>query len=140
MTAATRMPEGVSAPQRTLLGKVLVENAIVSGMTGLVLVVGAAGLDNWLGINPWVLAAVGAGLLLYAVDLVMWARSPKWLRRGGLLAVAGDTAWVIAATALIVFTDALTTAGEVALAVVTAAVLAFVVAQTVGLAKLGKAD
>ena len=110
----------------------------MSGVSGLVLVIGAAGLDSWLGANAWVLAGVGAGLLVYAVGLVSWARSPKWLRRGGLLAVAGDTAWVIAAVVLIAFTDVLTAAGEIALAAVTTMVLGFVMAQTVGLAKLAK--
>ena len=138
MTVSTTMTEAISAPQRTFLGRVLAQNAKVSGVTGLVLVVGASGLDSWMGVNRWVLAGVGAGLVAFGVALVIWARSPKWLRRGGLLAVAGDAMWVIGAVALIAFTDEMTAAGEVALAGVTAVVAWFVVAQTVGLVKLGK--
>jgi hypothetical protein len=132
------MSEAKAAPQRTLLGRMLVENAMVSGITGLVLVVGAAGLDTWMGVNQWVLAGVGAGLVAYAVALVVWARSPKWLRLGGLLAVASDVMWVILAAALIFFTDEMTAAGEVALAGVTAVVACLSVAQTVGIVKLEK--
>lgn len=138
MTVSTTKTEAISAPQRTFLGRMLAENAKVSGVTGLVLVVGAAGLNSWMGVNRWVLAGVGAGLVAYGVALVIWARSPKWLRRGGLLAVVGDAMWVVGAVALIAFTDEMTAAGEVALAVVTAVVASLVVAQTVGLVKLGK--
>ncbi len=139
MTVSSTKTEAMSAPQRTFLGRRLAENAKVSGVTGLVLVVGAAGLDGWMGVNRWVLAGVGAGLVAYGVALVIWAQSPKWLRRGGLLAVAGDAMWVIGAVALIAFTDEMAAAGEVALAGVTAVVAWFVAAQTVGLVKLGKA-
>ncbi len=138
MTVSTTTIEAISAPQRTFLGRVLAQNAMVSGVTGLVLVVGASGLDSWLGVNRWVLAGVGAGLVAFGVALVIWARSPKWLLRGGLLAVAGDAMWVIGTVALIAFTDEMTAAGDVALAGVTALVAWFVVAQTVGLVKLGK--
>jgi hypothetical protein len=132
------MSESKSVPQRSLLGRTLVQNAVVSGVTGLALIVGAAGLDSWLGVNVWVLAGVGAGLVAYGVALVRWAGSLKWLRRGGLLAVAGDVMWVIGAVAVIAFTDEMTAAGEVVLAVVTAVVAWFVVAQTVALVELGK--
>ena len=140
MTVSTTKAEAISAPQRTLLGRMLMQNAMVSNLTGLVLVVGAAGLDSWLGVNRWVLAGVGAGLVAFGLALVIWARSPKWLRRGGLSAVAGDAMWVIGAVALIAFTDEMTAAGEVALAGVTAVVAWLVVAQTVGLVKLRKVD
>jgi uncharacterized membrane protein len=123
-------------PQRTLLGRVLLDNAVISGLTGLILMVGAGRLDGWLGANAWILAGIGVGLVFYALDLVAWARSPKWLRRGGLLAVTGDTLWVIGSVALITFTSVLTPAGEVALGVVTAVVAVFVVLQAIGLTKL----
>lgn len=51
MTVSTTKTEAISAPQRTFLGRMLAENAKVSGVTGLVLVVGAAGLDSWMGVN-----------------------------------------------------------------------------------------
>ena len=127
-----------SAPPRTFLSKVLMGNAAMSAVTGLVLVAGAAGLDIWMGVNRWLLVGVGAGLVAYGITLVIWARSPKWLRSGGRSAVAGDVTWVILAIALIAFTDELTVAGEVALASVTAVVAYFSAAQTVGLIKLGK--
>jgi hypothetical protein len=41
-----------------------------------------------------------------------WARSPLWLRLGGMLAVAGDLLSVIGAALLIVVTDVLTRPGR----------------------------
>jgi len=119
-----------------LLKTAMMENAIVSGISGLVLVAGASGLDTWLGANVWVLVGVGVGLLGFAADLIWWSRSPRWLRPGGRIAVAGDVAWVIGAVLLIAFMDVLTGSGDVALAAVTVVVAGFAVAQWVGLRRL----
>ena len=136
MANTSKQAVGAPMPHNTALGLALRNNALLSGVTGLTLLVGAAGLDTWLGANPWVLAGIGAGLIFYAIDLVIWARSPKWLRRGGRLAIAADGLWVIGAVALIAFTDSLTFAGEAALGVVTVAVAALMVLQTFGLRRL----
>ena len=114
------------------------ENGLFSGTAGLVLIVGAAlGLGDWLGINRWLLAALGAGLVAYAADLIWLARSPRWIVAGGRAAVAADIAWVVAAAAVIAFTAVLTRQGEVALAVVSLIVAGFAAAQWLGLRRLG---
>ncbi len=120
----------------SLLSKAMTENAIFSGLAGLVLVVGASGLDGWLGVDARLLAAIGLGLVVYAADLMWWSRSPRWLVTGGRMAVVADLGWVVAAAALIAFTAVLTTQGEAALALVSVVIAALAAAQWLGLRKL----
>ncbi len=131
----------------SLLSKAMTENAIFSGLAGLVLVVGASGLDGWLvvgasGLDGWLgvdarlLAAIGLGLVVYAADLMGWSRSPRWLVTGGRMAVVADLGWVVAAAALIAFTAVLTTQGEAALALVSVVIAALAAVQWMGLRKL----
>ena len=122
---------------KTLLSRAMSENALFSGIAGLVLIVGTAfGLDDWLGLNAWLLAALGVGLVVYAADLLWLARSPRWLVRGGMMAVVADVTWVLAAAALIAFTAVLSEQGEIALAIVSLVVAGFAAAQWVGLRRL----
>ena len=74
--------------------------------------------------------------MVYAADLLWFARSPRLLVTGGRLAVIADVVWVIAAAALIAFTAVLTRQGEIALALVSLVVAGFAVAQFVGLRRL----
>jgi hypothetical protein len=120
----------------SLLSKAMTENAIFSGLAGLVLVVGASGLDGWLGVDARLLAAIGLGLVVYAADLMWWSRSPRWLVTGGRMAVVADLGWVVAAAALIAFTAVLTTQGEAALALVSVVIAALAAVQWMGLRKL----
>jgi hypothetical protein len=117
-----------------LLSKAMIDNALFSGVTGLVLVIGARWLDGWLGLDAWLL--VGVGLLVYAADLAWLSRSERWLIPGGRLAVIADIGWVIAAAALIVFTAVLTNQGELALGLVSAVVAGFATTQWIGLRRL----
>ena len=125
-----------ASPQRTFLSRALLENALVTALLGAVLLLGAAQLDTWLGVNVYVLVAVGLGLIGYALELTLWARSSQWLRSGGKLAVAGDTVALIGAIGTIAFTDVLTNEGEIALALIAAVIATFVVLQSIWLAKL----
>ena len=120
----------------SLLSKAMTENAIFSGLAGFVLIVGASGLDGWLGVDAWLLAAIGLGLVVYAADLMWWSRSPRWLVTGGRMAVVADLGWVVAAAALIAFTAVLTTQGEAALALVSVVIAALATVQWMGLRKL----
>ncbi len=120
----------------SLLSKAMKENAIFSGLAGLVLVVGASGLDGWLGVDARLLAAIGLGLVVYAADLMWWSRSARWLVTGGRMAVVADLGWVVAAAALIAFTAVLTTQGEAALALVSVVIAALAAVQWMGLRKL----
>ena len=126
--------------ENTLLSKAMVDNALFSGLTGLILIGGAAWLDRWLGLNPWLLVALGVGLLIYAADLAWWSRSERWVVAGGRLAVIADIAWVITAIALIAFTAVLTTQGEVALAIVSLIIAVLAAAQRQGLRRMSRME
>lgn len=136
MTAQEPTIHDITRPKPALLSKAMLSNAIVSGISGVGIVAGARGLDEWIGLNVWVLVAVGIGLVGFAFDLTIWARSSTWLKRGGMIAVAGDVSWVGGAVGLIVFTSVLTPSGEVALGAITAVVAVFAVVQTIGLRQL----
>ncbi len=125
-----------SENKTSLLSKAMTKNAIFSRLAGLVLIVGASGLDGWLGVDAWLLAAIGLGLVVYAADLMWWSRSSQWLVTGGRMAVVADIGWVVAATALIAFTAVLTSQGEAALALVSVVIAALAGAQWLGLRKL----
>lgn len=123
--------------RKTMLSRTMTENALFSGASGLILIIGAMlGLADWVGVNAWLLAALGVGLVVYAADLLFFARSPRWLISGGRMAVAADIAWVIVAAALIAFTAVLTQQGELALAGVSLVVAGFAAAQWIGLRRL----
>jgi len=101
-------------PQQTTLGRALQMNAIGTAIFGVVLV--AAPLHEWLGLSQRLVVAIGVLLVGYAVLLVFFARSPRWLIPGGRTAVLGDAGWTLGSVAVIAFTDAMTAGGEVALA------------------------
>lgn len=127
-----------AGPEGTLLGRAMTANAVFSATSGAVLALASTGLDGWLGVNRWVLVALGVGLVLFGADLWVSARRRHRIRLSGIVAVAGDVAWVLAAVVLVGFTDVLTDAGNVALSAVSVVVLAFAVAQTVGLRRLAR--
>ena len=52
---------------------------------------------------PWLLQGIGAGLLLFAGDLVFQATRPRVVPARALVASLGDFAWVLGSVALLVF-------------------------------------
>ncbi len=125
----------------SLLGRAMTDNGLFSGTAGIVLIIGAAfGLGGWIGINAWLLAGLGVGLVVYAADLLWLARSSRMIVAGGRAAVLADVAWVIAAAALIAFSAVLTRQGELALAIVSIVVAGFAAAQWIGLRRLSDAE
>lgn len=116
----------------SLLTRTLTVNASLSAITGVVLVVAAAPLPDWLGIPTWVAVLLGIGLILFAIQVLRVARGPR--RTQVIQVIGADVAWVVgAATVILVFPGAMSPGGLWALGVVTAAVALFAVLQTVGL-------
>lgn len=115
-----------------LLTSTLTVNASLSAITGVVLVVGAAPLPDWLGIPTWVSVLLGIGLVLFAVQVLRVARSP--FRSQVIQVIGADIAWVIgAAIVILVFPGSMSTVGLWALGGVTTVVALFALLQTVGL-------
>lgn len=121
-----------------LLRHALHANAAFSTTTGLAMVLAPRRLAAVLGVDtPWLLAAIGAALLVFAFDLVAFSRRPQWLPRIGAAAVLGDLAWV-AGTGLLAWQapGALGPQGWLAADLVAVVVAGFALTQTIGLAQL----
>lgn len=118
--------------QWNLLTAALAVNAAFSGLSGVVLTVGAVPMADWLGIPSWVSVVVGLGLVAFSVQVAATARSPQV--EAVRLVIVGDLAWVVSAIGLIVwFPESMSDEGIFALGLVTVGVAVFATLQWVGL-------
>lgn len=115
-------------------------DGLSTGLVGVGLIAGAAGLDSFVGVPAS--ALVGLGLFFIGWFAVLWrlaaARRPS---APAVLTVIGiNVAWLVASAA-IVATDALslTGAGVVVVVLMAAAVAMFVDGQVLGLRRLSRA-
>lgn len=70
-------------------------NALMSGLSGLLLLLAPEAVGRWLGWStPWVFQLVGAGLVLFAAGLVWVAADPIGRRSAARAASLADFAWV----------------------------------------------
>ncbi len=120
-----------------LLAAALSSNAMFSGGCGLVLLGGAAALSGPFGVPAWLLASMGAGLLVFA-GLLLWVlANPPRLVAGGRAALAADVAWIGGGVVVLVgFPTVLTTMGHTALGVVTGMVGVLAAGQAYGLRRI----
>ncbi len=115
-------------------------NAIFSGVNGVVLLAGAPMLSRPIGAAGWVLAALGGGLLGFAVLLVWLLAAPHRLAVGARFVLVADLAWVVGAVVVLAgFPELLAPAGRVGLAAVSVVVAAMIVGQAAGLRRRGQA-
>ena len=124
----------------SLLRRTLRANALSSGISGLAFMVAAKPIALFLGLDaPFVLIAIGAGLLLYA--LALWFNAGRQLidRQFVWVAIIGDTAWVVGSF-IILLTDwlPLTPAGWWTVAIIADVVAIFAVVQFYGLRQISK--
>jgi hypothetical protein len=119
-----------------LLRTTLVINGVSTALCGLALLLTPGALAELLGVSPPpVLAAVGAGLVLYAGGLFWTARRQPIPGAAAWAAVALDFGWVVGSVALVEL-GILTSLGTGLVALVAAAVLVFAVLQFVGLRQI----
>ena len=126
---STPAAPGAERPARRLRG-VLVLDGIASGAAGLVGLVAAPRVTEDLGLpsTTWT-RVVSALFVLWAVDLVLIAtRSTAGLRAFAAAVVAGNVAY-LGATAALLATSDLTTAGQVVAVVLAVAVLDLLLLQ-----------
>jgi hypothetical protein len=119
-----------------MLPATLVTNGISTALCGLALLVARGPLAPLLGVpEPGVLAAVGAGLLLYAAGL-FWtaAQKPIW-PAAAWTAIVMDVGWVIGSAALLEI-GLLTPIGSGLVSLVAAVVLVFAALQYRGVRRL----
>jgi uncharacterized protein YndB with AHSA1/START domain len=115
-------------------------NAVFSAGSGLVLLAGAPIVSGWLGVDGWLLAGIGAGLLVFAGVLVWLLTEPRRLAAGAWWVFGADVAWIGGAGLLLTLAPTvLSAAGRTVLAAVTVAVALIVLQQVVGLRRRGSA-
>lgn len=129
-TASTLPTTTVRAEQPARrLRLVLAANAATSALAGVAALVGASAWADTLGIDSTgIIRLVGAGLVLFAVDVALAARSTHGLCRNALVISMLDLAWVLA-TAIVLATGDLTTTGTVVALVMGVGVLDFALLQ-----------
>lgn len=132
----TSRPEGSNRP--ALLVRALLANAALSGTSGLILLLAAGPAGAWLGVaEPWLLRALGGGLVAFGTGLYFLARSERPGRGLVLAASVADIAWVAASAALLLgLPGLLTPAGRAAVAAVALVVAGLGGAQLAGLQQL----
>lgn len=130
----TARPEAPNRPA-LFLDRALLANAAFSGASGLVLLVAAGPAGAWLGVpDPWLLRALGGGLVAFGAGLLLLARSDRPKRGLVVAASASDFAWVAGSVVLLAaFPDLLSAAGRAAVAGVAVVVAGLGGAQLVGL-------
>jgi hypothetical protein len=125
---------GRDRPLRTAL----VANAIFSATTGTLMLAATRPVSDFLGLPyPWIAAALGLGLLGFAVQVALSARRTEIGRQKVHRVIGADVAWVLASGLLLVSgLVSFTTAAKWAVLVVADIVAAFAFFQWLGLRKL----
>jgi hypothetical protein len=123
-----------------LLRKALIGNALFSTVSGLTILFAQGWVLRILGLPSSVnLLVLGAGLIVFAVTLVINARKQQVKKSDAWIAVCMDVAWVIGSYVLI-FIVPFSTEGKWVVAVVAEAVLVFAVLQFVGIRRIQKSE
>ncbi len=125
-------------PADSLLRRALVGDAIFCGLAGTAMVAASSWLSEFTGLTPnWVPAAIGAGVLLWAAELVWMSRRERLSTTLGAVVVGGGVAWVVASYAILL-TGALdlTTAGAWTVGILAEIVAVFAAIQFLGLRRL----
>lgn len=129
-------------PADRFLRRTLAANAVFSAASGLAMLAAPGALASWLGLDaPWIVAVVGAGLLLFVVDLVRNARREVLDPVRVSVIATADVAWVLGTVVLlVVMPDALSTAGKWAAVAVGDVVAVFAALQIYGLRRRKRAS
>jgi hypothetical protein len=123
-----------------LLRKALIGNALFSAVSGLTILFAQGWVLRILGLpNSVNLLVLRAGLIVFAVTLVINARKQQVKKSDAWIAVCMDVAWVIGSYVLI-FIVPFSTEGKWVVAVVAEAVLVFAVLQFVGIRRIQKSE
>ena len=122
----------------TLLRRGLIGNAIFSAISGAVMIVGSGQVSDFTGLTPgWVPAAIGAGVLLWALDVGWIARRDEIKPSQAWFVIGGDLLWVVTSFAIILAgVPELTAAGKWTVGILAEIVGVFAVVQYLGLRRL----
>ena len=125
-----------SIDRSTFLRRSLQLDGLASGLCGALLLVAAPTIAAHFGIaGTGIPRAVGAGLLVFAAALLWNATRARVSRVETFFTVALNAVWVVGSLILVV-DGPLTVIGNVAVAVIAAAVFGFAVLEVMGLRRL----
>lgn len=86
-------PPGSDGDGGSTLASAVSVNAVFSTGSGLVLVAGAPMMSGWVGVDGWLLAGIGGGLLVFAGMLIWLLAEPPRLTVGAWWVLSADLAW-----------------------------------------------
>src|SRR5215467_5011420 len=122
------------------LRKALMGNALFSTLSGLTMLLAQGWVLRILGLPSSVnLLVLGAGLIVFAVMLVINAQRQQVKKSDAWIAVCMDLAWVLGSYVLI-FIVPFSTAGKWVVGVVAELVLLFAVLQFLGIRRIQKSE
>ena len=122
------------------LRKALMGNALFSTLSGLTILLAQGWVLRILGLASSVnLLILGAGLIVFAITLVLNARKQQVKKSDAWIAVLLDVAWVLGSYILI-FIVPFSTEGKWVVGVVAELVLVFAVLQFVGIRRIQKSE
>jgi len=122
------------------LRKALIGNALFSTLSGLTILLAQGWVLRILGLPSSVnLLILGAGLIVFAVTLVINARKQQVKKSDAWIAVLMDVAWVLGSYILI-FIVPFSMEGKWVVGVVAELVLVFAVLQFVGIRRIQKSE
>jgi len=117
----------------SLLKFTLLLNAGFSLLTGLACLLFAGNLAPWTGIAPWILYALGVGLLIFAADVAYTATRNPINILFAKITIAADVAWVAGSILLLAFfSEFLTFNGQLTVELIAIVVAVFATVQSVG--------
>lgn len=123
-----------------LLRNALRLDSAFSFISGLAFLLFSKAIAGFLGVSAsWVILAIGAGVIVYAVELYLAARAEPVHLGIARFAAYGNLVWVLA-SAVLIFANIVpfTTAGKWAIAIVADIVLVLGIFQYLGLRRLAK--
>ena len=123
-------------PESMLLRRVLQANGVFSTISGIALVAFASPLAALMGVErPWILLAIGAVLLVFAVTLFVNSRRDNINENEVMQAIISDGVWVLG-SAVLLYVGVMTTVGNWFVVLVALVVIVFAGLQSIGLRRL----
>lgn len=104
-------------------------DAAFCNIVGLVLTLTGSFMSDWLGIAGWIIVVFGVVVLLWSFVVTLFANRRVSRRREVDLVLRTNIVFVLAAIVVIALPDALSSDGRIVLAIGTAIVAGFAVAQ-----------
>jgi len=131
------------ATKPSFLKRALYGNAIFSGISGLDFIIFSNRITEFLGWStPWLIPAIGVGLLLFATFIVTVARTVIPNSQMVKTIIASDIAWIVLSCIIIFLPTGnllgLTVGGKWAVAILADLVLIFAVLQFLGLRRMNR--